>query len=601
MTRTKLAVYAIAHTVRKLAQGALDPEKVFTLLDHLGVEKIYLENYRDGLFVSPSELGKVRKLFEGKYEVAGGTCIGTWGEGWGRYVPEDHESFRVVCLTDERNLELLAKAARELGSVFEEALIDDFWAQWCTCPYCVERFNSEFGLRVTPEALRRELARGDTPTARMWARFSTELLSRVSREFVVKPFREAGGKRIVDKVAEWREDFYVRGLFLPEVAKVFDGVYVGTESRERVNSYGSHYITLLVKELAGRVEGVWFDTYDGLGWARSVSVETYVEQLLASLTPLPPELTLFNLEDLLHPTREPHVFALEKHAKPLREALAEVKGEPLGLLRPALQPPFSPVEDRYVEDYIGSIGIPLKPARSIPAGSCVLLTAKEVGLLDFSELAEKAKLILLTSGAVRRILRGDAGDAGYELLGADASDLVYNHFAASEFEYKGARAREGHRRACELPVGPVLKVPGAEVVVAASDGWERWPAIFKVERKGVKIVAACTTDYPYLLGQYPEIVNQALRDIAGEFLGVTAASSTWATLYNFTLHVYSDGHLVVANHNPHWLSARLRIDREKTGFSGRPKLLAGSADLRETETGLAVGLPPRSYAVIEIG
>ena len=338
----------------------------------------------------------------------------------------------------------------------------------------------------------------------MWARFSTELLSRVSREFVVKPFGEAGGRKLVLKVAEWREDFYVRGLFLPEVAEVFDGVYVGTESRERVNSYGSHYITLLVKELAGRVGGVWFDTYDGLGWARSVSVETYVEQLLASFTPLPPELTLFNLEDLLHSTREPHVSALERHVQPLREALAEVKGEPLGLLRPALQPPFSPVEDRYVEDYIGSIGIPLKPARKIPEGSCVLLTAKEVGLLDLAELAGKAKLILLTSGAVRRILRSDAGDAGYELLCADASDIVYDHFAATEFEYRGARAREGHRRACELPVGPVPKAPAAEVIVAASDGWERWPAVFKVKRKGVEVVAACTTDYPYLLGQYPK-------------------------------------------------------------------------------------------------
>jgi len=228
---TKLAVYVTAHTVKKLVGGALAPERALALLYRLGVEKVYLENYRDGLLVPPSELEKARKLFEGRYEVAGGSCIGTWGEGWGRYA--DY-GFRVVCLTDERNLELLARAMRELGSVFEEALIDDFWAQWCTCSYCVERFNSEFGLRATPEALRRELARGDTPTARMWARFSTELLSRVSRGFVAKPFREAGGRRLVLKVAEWREDFYVRGLFLPEVARVFDGVYVGSAREEEI-------------------------------------------------------------------------------------------------------------------------------------------------------------------------------------------------------------------------------------------------------------------------------------------------------------------------------------------------------------------------------
>ncbi|MCD6357210.1 MAG: hypothetical protein J7L75_01375, partial [Thermoproteales archaeon] len=31
-------------------------------------------------------------------------------------------------------------------------------------------------------------------------------------------------------MAEWREDFYVRGLFVPALREVFDGVYVGTES-----------------------------------------------------------------------------------------------------------------------------------------------------------------------------------------------------------------------------------------------------------------------------------------------------------------------------------------------------------------------------------
>lgn len=596
MPETRLAVYVTAQTVKQLAEASLPAEKALELLRRLNVERVYVENYRMGLFVPPDQLAKVGKVFSSEgYEVAGGSCIGTWGEGWGRYADF---GFRVICLTDERNLALLEKAMREAGAAFDSILIDDFWAQWCTCPNCVAEFNRRFGLSVSRSVLLRELSRGDTPTARLWSRFSTELLLEVSKERVVKPFREAGGRRVVVKVAEWREDFYVRGLHVPSLVKVFDGIYVGTESRERVRSYGSHYITLLVRELAGGVEGVWFDTYDGLGWEHPVSVETYIDQLLSSLTPLPPELTLFNLWDLLQPKCQPHVEAVEQHYPALSSALSRVGGEPLGLVRPALLPPFSPLEDRYIEDYIGSIGVPLKPAWEVPKGSAVLLTAKEVGLIDLEDLLARVKVLFLTSGAIRRLLRGDAGEAGYDVLAG--AELLYDHFAASIFEYRGAAAMEGHRRASLLPVGPVLNARQGESIVTVSDGWERRAAILRLAARGVPVIALCFTDYPQLLGEYPEIVRQAVRDLVGEHLGIKLSPAR-GPLTNVSLHAYSDGHLVLVNHNGHWVSARVDINPELCGFSGSPTLVRGRATVSTVGGGgFEVELPPRSYAILKV-
>ncbi|RLE95782.1 MAG: hypothetical protein DRJ57_06250, partial [Thermoprotei archaeon] len=75
MAGVKLAIYVTAHTVRKIARGELDLSSVKRLLHKLGVEKVYLENYRFGLLVERGELEAAISVFKG-YEVAGGSCIG---------------------------------------------------------------------------------------------------------------------------------------------------------------------------------------------------------------------------------------------------------------------------------------------------------------------------------------------------------------------------------------------------------------------------------------------------------------------------------------------------------------------------------------------
>ncbi|RLE99252.1 MAG: hypothetical protein DRJ57_02595, partial [Thermoprotei archaeon] len=522
-------------------------------------------------------------------------CIGTWGEGWGRYADF---GFRVICLTDERNLELVEEAMEEAGEVFNEVLIDDFWANWCTCQHCVKRFSEEYGLNVTPELLRAEFRRGASPLAALWARFSVRLLLDVSRRYVVEPFRRRNpGARVVLKVAEWREDFYVRGLLIPALREVFDGVYVGTESRELTHRYGSYYNARLVAALAEGFDGAWFDTYDGLGYAFPATPETYVEQLVASAASLPPEITLFNLEDLLRPSRELHVRALEEHLPAVREFLRRVSGEPTGVLRPALLPCYSPVRDRYLEDYLGSIGLPLKPVAPHEMGEddYVLITGKEVELLDLEDLMRRVGTLILTADALEVIASSHARIA--ELLGLE--EVERREAWATTFRYGDRWAWEGHRKAVRLPVGPIIRCKGAEPVVWAGDGTEEWPVILRRRSGGLDVVMVCVTRCPSLLSEYPELVRQALRDVAAEYTGVRVAARV-GPLSNVSVHLYSDGHLLVVNHNPHSLVVEVMVDYDRASFSGRPQLIGGRARLRElAENAFLLELPGRSYGMVE--
>ncbi|MEZ0346130.1 MAG: hypothetical protein ABWK01_06240 [Infirmifilum sp.] len=78
-------MYVTARTAEALASGRLDPERVVRLLRTLGVEKVCIENHRDGLFVPADHPRKVASTpSSAGFKVAGGSRIGTWGERRGK-------------------------------------------------------------------------------------------------------------------------------------------------------------------------------------------------------------------------------------------------------------------------------------------------------------------------------------------------------------------------------------------------------------------------------------------------------------------------------------------------------------------------------------
>ncbi|RLE95589.1 MAG: hypothetical protein DRJ96_08330 [Thermoprotei archaeon] len=173
----------------------------------------------------------------------------------------------------------------------------------------------------------------------------------------------------------------------------------------------------------------------------------------------------------------------------------------------------------------------------------------------------------------------------------------YTRAWATTFRYGDRWTWEGHRRAVRLPVGPIIRCRGAEPVVWAGDGSEEWPVVLRRRSGGLGVVMMCVTKCPGLLLEYPEPVRQALRDIAAEYTGVRVAARV-GPLSNVSIYLYSDGHLLVMNHNSY--SLVIEVDYRKARFSGKPRVVGGQAKLGElAEEMFLLELPGRSYGIIE--
>lgn len=65
---------------------------------------------------------------------------------------------------------------------------------------------------------------------------------------------------------------------------MFDGFYVGTESREGTQRYDAFYIASYIRRLVGDViMEAWFDTFDGYSLSLSINVEVCFKQVWMSV------------------------------------------------------------------------------------------------------------------------------------------------------------------------------------------------------------------------------------------------------------------------------------------------------------------------------
>lgn len=584
MAGPRFSIYMTAHAVREFGKNEELFRRFLDVAKSLGVERVYVENYRDGLLLPDEEVDAMAKRLSRDFEVAGGSCIGTWGQGWFDY---EGYGFRVICISDERNWPLLANAMSRLARHFDEILIDDFWAQWCHSERDVARFNEMFGMNLTRDALFKAMRRGDRRIMELWSIYSTRMLSDVSRNYVVAPAKDANSRvRVNLKVAEWREDFAHRGLKLGEMAKVFDGIYVGTESREGTEQYGSFYITEFARAIVGdKLGGVWFDTFNGIFHGdRLIDPEIYVRQLwFSSLTTIG-EIVLFDAMSLVRENRAPHIASLKAELPVLRQVYGKQSLDKLGLLIPAIQASIT-AADRYLHDYLGMVGIPLRPVppSKVGRGDYVLVTEHVADYVDLIKLANDGVNMVLTSGAVESILSGSQGREGLRLLGVvEDAPLIADTMDALYFVYGGSAYAYTHRRPGVFPVGPILNVSsGARPIVYAGDGVSEYPVIYMNEYGNSKIYVAAVTKYPpYLKEYYPEVVRSVLRDIAMEYVGLKVEANA-AIMKDISLIPYANGRVVIYNMNNSPVDTTLYVDLRRLGEVKSASVAGGRGVVRE--------------------
>ena len=608
MANLKLSIYMTAPAVRNFLKDESLLARFIGIAQRLGVSRVYVENYRDGLLLGDDEVDAMVKKLSGSFELAGGTAIGTWGKGWFSY--EDY-GFRVACISDDGNKSLIAEAMRRLASHFDEILIDDFWAQWCHSDRDVELFNSMYGLNLTRESLMDAMRRGDKRILTLWAGYSTKMLSEVSREFVVKPAREVNRNIKVNlKVAEWREDFPHRGLALSEMANIFDGIYVGTESREGTEQYGSLFIVDYVRAIVGdKLKGAWFDTFNGIFSWVTIDVGIYLRQLWYTALSTIGEIVLFDAWSLTLSSRERHVDALSSDLPMAKAMFNEQSEAKLGLLAPASQA-TGMVFDRYIHDYLGMIAVPLRPANisQVKRGDYVIVTEHVVDSIDLARLVNNGVNLVVTSGASELIASGALGEFGLRLLGlsrndpmiAPTMDALYFKQYAKPIDI-GVEPHEytihsyTHRRQGAFPIGPILNVERGKVILSVSDGSGEYPVAYYNELGNSRIYVMNVTKYgPYLKEYYPEVARRVIRDVAMEYIGLRL-DALGSMTFNISLIPYANGNVAIYNANNHPVKAVLNVDTGRFGKVGGVNVAGGRGSVDNVEYGDVV----RVYVTID--
>ncbi len=361
----KVTVYCVAQILERMDLDTLEKQYDF-IEKYVGLDKVYLEPYRDGHWVDEEKMKSFIDFFKKKnVEVAGGFTT---------VVPDiDKEDkkrqriFGTFCYTNPKMREYVQKVSEYCARQFDEVILDDFYFTNCTCEDCIK-------------------AKGN----RTWVEYRKELMKDVSENLIVGPARKVNPNvKMIIKFPNWRESYHATG-YRPDVEKdIFDMVYTGTETRasayqdQHLPTYLSYSLVRWMDVASGgRNHGTWFDTYQC--WP----VDDYLEQGYLSAFAKPEEITLFQWTDLYE----------NKLVTPLGLQFSRIDrmldkcGNPVGI--PAYIP-YASQGENHVEDFLGMQGFALNPTTVFPKSGKVLLT--QSSLCD-TEIFAKLKEFLLSGG-----------------------------------------------------------------------------------------------------------------------------------------------------------------------------------------------------------
>lgn len=600
---TKFALYIALPSVKAILSDSSKFETLVSVLNRLGFQKVYIENYRDGQLLGVDDVARVRDMFEKEFSVAGGLAIGTWGFGMGRNA--DWWSV-CACIDDEKNLQIFEKAIINQAKVFDEILIDDFWANWCYSKEQIEEFNKIYGLSLDSKQLRYLLS-FDHEIARLWSEYSKSLLASASKRLYSKAKEINSNVKVVLKVAEWREQFLHRGLDLKLMTQIFDGLYIGTESREGTIRYGSLFIIDYVRALVGdKLKGAWFDSYNGLGIPTVITPEIFVEQLWYSFLGKVDEVTFFQgIEYVVQEvgeesksvgsipqsieSRADHVKLVERDLLLLKRIENLITDEKRGLVVPAIQIPIANPSDNYVEDVLGYMGIPItsKPIDKTAEGEVVLVKGFTTKYIDVDGLLRKGISIVLTTGAVEDLVKGVQS---LDLIGVDKyAPIVKDVVDAVAFTDGKIISSRSHRRPHLYPLGPILNIDKNAIVhlYAVDKFGNRYPALYEIKYEKASIIVAPILKYPLALSStFPEIARQTLRDVVAKFVGIKietrqATSIDLNETSGVGLVLYKSKSIAITNENLHNKYFDLVIYKSVSGLTKLNGVVLGNARIEE--------------------
>jgi len=207
---------------------------------------------------------------------------------------------------------------------------------------------------------------------------------------------------MIVKYPQWYDRFHLFGYDTETFPRIFDKVWVGTETRGRntqrfgfVQPYEGFVNYRWLAGIAGdKIGGAWFDHGDCAEY-------DFLDQAYTSVLAGAQELVFFNFGNLMqgHPDHEKIIAEFDQ----LTKLAAFVREHPVVGV-PTYKPPNSdPAGDMYIMDFLGMLGIPLIPVHEFPESAPVIFlpaqAAADANLLEHINKARArgAHLILTTS------------------------------------------------------------------------------------------------------------------------------------------------------------------------------------------------------------
>ncbi|MCY1719422.1 hypothetical protein OU798_03665 [Prolixibacteraceae bacterium Z1-6] len=357
-----LSVYITAHTVNRMFASEEGKREVISLLRCNGITKVYMEVYRSGLVISPEFMKEcVQFLQQNEFEVVGGIATvpgGNFGVkqegtlGWFNWQnPKTQNDLREVI--------------EDAASIFDTFIVDDFL---CTADTSRES----------------KLAKGE----QSWSEYRRSLLTELATTVFIEPAKAINPDiEMIIKFPQWYDRFHLFGYDVAATPALFDGVWVGTETRGQytqrfgfVQPYEGFINYRWIKTLAGdKIGGAWFDHGD-------CDDLDFIEQAYQSVLAGARELVIFNFSSFI--TGHPGHHLLRQDFEKLANLAAVVAKSPVqGVV--GYKPPNSDAGgDLYLMDYIGMFGISLVPESKYPEDAKVIFLPTQAATDD--DVVEKA-------------------------------------------------------------------------------------------------------------------------------------------------------------------------------------------------------------------
>ena len=378
----KLSVYMTAHTIERLLSVEAGRREAVSLMRANGITKVYIEVYRSGLVVSPELLASVVEYFkEHEFEVVGGIAtvpgkdFGVKQEGqlgWFNWQnPKTQEDLRNVMLN--------------AAPIFDTFIVDDF-------------------LCTGDTSLESKAAKGQ----RSWSEYRRQLLTELATSVFIDPAKSVNPDiHMIIKYPQWYDRFHMFGYDVESGPKLFDEVWVGTETRGQytqrfgfVQPYEGFVNYRWIASLSGdKIGGAWFDHGD-------CDRLDFIEQAYQSVLAGANELVIFNYGSFVNGHAGHHLLRMD--FEKLSALAKAIKTSPVHGVA-AYKPPQSDAGgDLYIMDIVGMLGVPLVPVSTYPEKAHTIFlptqaTADPDIISKIESSLRQGSHIIMTSGFLARI------------------------------------------------------------------------------------------------------------------------------------------------------------------------------------------------------